>query len=235
MIHEGAFHFFDGRKHKIAIVGAGGKTTLMYHLAKESVKKGWKTLVTTTTHIYRPQEEFYAHNMQEMIYLWKQGMYAVVGEECEDHKLKSLSDKRLEQFMELSDITLMEADGAKHMPCKVPKKIEPVIPESCDTVIIVMGMDAIGKKIENACFRIEEVTKFLNVSKRAILTTEYMAKILLEKYASKKMVEGKEYYIVLNKCDTIERKNEAKKLSFLLKKHGVSNIILTSFDEEVRK
>lgn len=235
MIHEGAFHFFDGKQHKIALVGAGGKTTLMYYLAKESVKKGWKTLITTTTHIYRPEEKIYARDKSEMIHLWQQGMYAVVGEACEYKKLKSLSKEMLEDLMKLADITLIEADGAKHMPCKVPKKTEPVIPKSCDIVIIVMGMDAIGKTIENGCFRIEEVTQFLNVSKRTFLTTEYMTRILLEKYSSKEMIKEREYYIVLNKCDTIERKNHAKKISFQLKEHGVSNVILTNFDEEMRK
>ena len=38
-----------------AIIGGGGKTTLMETLAGELSKKG-KVIITTTTHIYRPEQ-----------------------------------------------------------------------------------------------------------------------------------------------------------------------------------
>ena len=38
----------------ITIVGAGGKTTLMFRLADELAKSGLRVVVTTTVKIYRP-------------------------------------------------------------------------------------------------------------------------------------------------------------------------------------
>ena len=41
-------------KHRlIAVVGAGGKTTLIYELARELKKAGYRAAVTTTTHMYK--------------------------------------------------------------------------------------------------------------------------------------------------------------------------------------
>ena len=39
----------------IAIVGAGGKTSLMYALAREALAAGLTTAITTTTHIAQPE------------------------------------------------------------------------------------------------------------------------------------------------------------------------------------
>ena len=38
----------------VSFIGAGGKTTTLFHLAKELHQKGGRILVTTTTKIYKP-------------------------------------------------------------------------------------------------------------------------------------------------------------------------------------
>jgi probable selenium-dependent hydroxylase accessory protein YqeC len=38
----------------VSFIGAGGKTTMLFHLAKELHKKGGRILVTTTMKVYRP-------------------------------------------------------------------------------------------------------------------------------------------------------------------------------------
>ena len=40
----------------ISIVGAGGKTSTMYDLAEELAKKGARVLMTTSTHIAKPDQ-----------------------------------------------------------------------------------------------------------------------------------------------------------------------------------
>lgn len=37
---EGTLPFLEEKEHRIALVGAGGKTTLMYALAEEYTKRG---------------------------------------------------------------------------------------------------------------------------------------------------------------------------------------------------
>ena len=55
---ETAFSFLTEGKHIISFVGAGGKSSLIDATAKWSSSQGKKVLVTTTTHIFRPQDEF---------------------------------------------------------------------------------------------------------------------------------------------------------------------------------
>ena len=47
--------YFRNPGKVVSIVGGGGKSSLMYHLAKEYNRRGLKTAVMTTTKIYRPE------------------------------------------------------------------------------------------------------------------------------------------------------------------------------------
>ena len=40
----------------VSLVGSGGKTTLMFHLAREFASAGDSVLTTTTTKIYQPSQ-----------------------------------------------------------------------------------------------------------------------------------------------------------------------------------
>ena len=58
----------------ISFVGAGGKSTLMYALAEKISRRGRKVLVSTTTHIYEPKENF-AREEPEIRSLWSCLLY----------------------------------------------------------------------------------------------------------------------------------------------------------------
>ena len=66
-------------------------------------------------------------------------------------KYASLTDEKLEELRELCDVMLVEADGAKHHPVKVPEKWEPVIPRCADIVISVIGLDCLGPANQSEC------------------------------------------------------------------------------------
>lgn len=223
------FPFLNENKHVISFVGAGGKTTLMYTLAKEYVKNGAKVIVTTTTHIVRPEDNLWAKDPGQVRKLWARGMYAVVGNVCEDGKLNGLSAKELNAYIRMADVVLIEADGAKKMPCKVPAVHEPIIPNPCDIVVGVMGMDAFGKTIEEVCFRKEEALRLLNAAPTDRLNAIMMAEILSSVSGTRKGVGERAYYVVLNKCETKERICAAEEIRELLKEQGVENCIFTSF------
>lgn len=55
MIVEQQFPFLAEKGHVVSLVGGGGKTTLLYAMASHCVQKGWRVLVSTTTHILRPE------------------------------------------------------------------------------------------------------------------------------------------------------------------------------------
>ena len=162
VLPEVAFPFAsDGKKHTIALVGGGGKTTLMYFLGDTYAKQNIPTLITTTTHIRMPEDGSYVATMEAACRRWEAQRYAVVGVPDQGEKLKALPETELHAYQKRAKQILVEADGAKMRPCKVPAEHEPVIPKECDIVIAVAGLDVLGETIEAGCFRSRQVAAFL--------------------------------------------------------------------------
>lgn len=200
----------------ICLVGAGGKSTVMYELAARYAETGKKVVVTTSTHIWEHNAN-YALDITEARVLWQAGNYAVVGQrEAGTGKLVGLSEAEMKQYELEADVVLVEADGAKGKPCKVPRAGEPVILPECDTVIGVVGMDALGCSIEGVCFRVDEVCALLGVAAEHVLDEADLAKILLSERGTRKSVGSRKYYVVLNKCDSNALLEKAKGIRDLL-------------------
>ena len=233
MIISGEFPFLEEKDHVISLVGAGGKTTLMYALAKRFAAKVARTLVTTTTHIYRPKGDMWARSPEAIESLWRRGSYAVAGKPSGDgpaEKLTALPEQELNMYINMADIVLIEADGAKGMPCKAPAGHEPVIPEACDIVIGVMGMKAFGKPLEKVCFRPEEACRLLEIAPTDILTADRMARLLASEQGGRKNVGKREYYAVLNQCDLETDIRAAEQVRKALEGQGITRCILTCFN-----
>lgn len=117
MLSETHFPFLAEKGHVISLVGGGGKTTLLYAFARHCAAKGWRVLVSTTTHIRQPGEN-YAADEAALAALWAAGQYAVAGVPAEQGKLTALPPEQLARWMAQADIVLLEADGAKRLPCR---------------------------------------------------------------------------------------------------------------------
>ena len=222
---EEAFPFLRSKDHVISMVGAGGKTSLLYWMANYYSKKNVKTLVTTTTHVYQPMEG-YVSGEKELLERWAQHQYAVVGEVADEHKLTMLPNGQLRKYMALAEISLLEADGAKRMSCKVPNENEPVLVQECDIVIGVMGLDVVGRPLKEACFRQEQAEKLLGVTPEHRLTEEDMAAILLSERGTRKDVGCRDYYIVLTKCENQQRRETGRIILELLQERGMARAVL---------
>ncbi|MGN1014359.1 MAG: selenium cofactor biosynthesis protein YqeC [Butyricicoccus sp.] len=219
------------KRHMISIVGAGGKTTLLYTLAEESSRRGWNTLVSTTTHIRKPDESWMAHSESELRSLWEQGRFAVVGRDAPGGKLTA--PEQLERYAALADVVLLEADGAKCMACKVPRDGEPVLLPECELVIGVMGLDVLGQPLREACFRWELAAQLLGVSGEHRLTEDDLAAILLSERGTRKLVGDREYWVVLNKCDDASRLRSGRRIRELLRGAGVETVFLTRYAKPI--
>ena len=147
-----ALPFLGETGHVISLVGGGGKTTLLYALARHYSAQGQGVLVSTTTHIRRPDAN-YAPDEAARDALWQAGTYAVAGVPAEGGKLTM--PPHLADWMAEADTVLLEADGAKHHPCKAPAAHEPVLLRSSDIVLAAAGLSAVGKPLQDVCFRLE--------------------------------------------------------------------------------
>lgn len=239
----------ERERRVISLVGGGGKTTTMYALAEIFREEGKKVIVTTSTHLQTPPEEIRAWNIEEVRSLWKSDQIAVIGTDCESNKnlvagdqaavnqmgnKKSVKKMRmpdssfLQEVLQEAEVVLIEADGAKHLPCKVPIEKEPVIIPECTDVIAVVGMDALGKPLEEVCFRKDLAVQFLNTSYKHLMAEEDIAKILSSVQGARKGVEDRKYCVVLNKCDDEIRKERAEKIRSLLKEKSIENVMITN-------
>ena len=143
MLNEKELPFLAEKGHIVSLVGGGGKTTLLYAMADHCARKGWQVLVTTTTHIRQPAA-CYAPDDAALTALWQAGHYAVIGTPAENGKL-TLPPPQLLRRMAQADAVFIEADGAKHYPCKVPAAHEPVLLPQSDIVLALAGLSALDR------------------------------------------------------------------------------------------
>lgn len=225
---EDCFPFLGERGHMLALVGAGGKTTLMTALAQRYSRQGLRTAVTTTTHILRPEPSLCCGSIEDCRALWSQGRWAVWGRDTGGGKLSALDGDSFRLLRE-ADAVLVEADGSKRLPCKVPASHEPQIPPQADIVIGVLGLSALGQTVRDGCFRWEEAVRLLGCAPSHRLTEADFAEILLSGQGTRKGVGGRTYYTVLNQCDNASRLAQGLKILRLLRQRGQTLAALTCF------
>lgn len=149
-----------------AIIGSGGKTSLMLRLAQELSSVG-KVIVTTSTHIFPPQKISVVSRVGSF------ECCICVGTPCAEGKLRAPAQS-FEELAALTDFLLIEADGSKHLPLKAHLAHEPVIPNASH-VICVLGASGLNQPIAQAVHRSE---RFLELTGQAVATPQAVADAL---------------------------------------------------------
>ena len=103
----------------ISLVGGGGKTTTMFYIGRYFAKKGKKVVITTTTHIVKPDVYTLIDSAKELEKLEFRDEPVVIGKDAGE-KLSSLDIIEVQELDKFADIVLVEADGAKRLPIKIP-------------------------------------------------------------------------------------------------------------------
>lgn len=173
-------------KKVISIVGAGGKTTLAHSLARKYQSNGDTVLLTTMTHMKIEDDTDLSGDFQIIRDQLAECGYCMAGLPCRDDAVKmcGLPEDLLRKLLREVDVTIIEADGAKHHSVKYPAAHEPVILPFTTDVIVVMGTWDIGKKCKDAVFRHELMERELGISPEAVVDEEMIC--LLERvYANK--------------------------------------------------
>lgn len=221
----------DGR-HVISIVGGGGKTTLLYHLAGCYASLGRKTAVTTTTRMGCP--DVYCAALEDCRAAWAQGLYAVVGQRLANGKFRAPEKDVLHAVLAEADVVLIEADGAHRRPLKFPSDNEPVILPETDTVIAVAGLDAPGAAAGDVCHRMPEAEALLGIRAEHVITAEDVADTLLSPQGGMKGAAGRTFIAALNKCDDDARQKTGEEILRLLAARGQMQAALLHFPPENR-
>lgn len=224
----------------LSIIGAGGKTSVMYQLAKEYASLGKKVLCTTSTHIFIPPADkipitlFAPVSCQQIKESFCHSPVIVVGVRESSNKLSSVPFSFFQEALKIADLILCEADGSKRLPMKVPALHEPaLIPES-DAVIIVSGLSALHRPLAEICHRSKLAAELLNCSPSTSLGVQEFARLIYDPQGlMKNLTNQKEKtYIFLNQADTLQNIKDGEEIKKLLFKQGLSHVLIGSLQKE---
>ncbi|WP_410263845.1 selenium cofactor biosynthesis protein YqeC, partial [Anaerostipes sp.] len=171
----------------IAVVGSGGKTTRIHKLAKYYRSLGKKVFVTTTTHMKKEPETVIPTYAKDLLNPLNENGYCMAGtlttaKGAPIQKIGTLPKDLYDLVVKKADITLIEADGSRGMPAKIPADYEPVIPENVDEIHIVIGMSALGKTAKEVVHRLCLADDDLEIKEDTIITPLHLQKLLKKGY-----------------------------------------------------
>lgn len=222
---------FEVPRGVTALVGGGGKTTLMFHLAKE-LSIAHKVIVATTTHVMRPNcmpvlEEPGAGDIRRAL-ASHNAIFA--GRVASEDKMTA-SGIDAEQLAGMADYVLIEADGAKGRPLKAPAFYEPVIPACTALVIAVAGLDGNGRAISETAHRPALLAAILGVEEDHIMTPADLAKLLTSADGQRRgVLPHQRFAILLNKADDDARLDYGKQIAAGIDPALAERVVIASFN-----
>lgn len=235
----------DAQNEKVvALVGGGGKTTIMSRLAAELAGLGSRVVITTTTRIYPPTSPQVDVNVlcEDCAQLMSQvreslASCRVVGVGLgldQDGKQRGIPADWVAELAKLADNVIVEADGAAGKPLKAPADYEPVIPPSTTLVVAVVGIDAIGLPLHDAnVHRPARIAAITRLRLGDPITVEAVADVIQHPQGIAKGAPGGARIVpFLNKVDRHERLAQARQIAHLLVERAVAGVVIGNVQSE---
>ena len=226
----------------VALIGAGGKTTTMFRLAKELRDQGCKVLVTTTTKIFKPAKPhidrlFLVDQLQALLDVCREiAAPTVIGAGCgvnPEGKLLGMPPAWLDQLNQAGtfDAILVEADGAASRLLKIPADGEPVIPVSCQTTVWVVAIKVLGKPLNDAwVHRAQRGYELLGLPADATVSEEILLRLIQHEEGCLKGIPPTSRKLALiNQADTADEMAAAQSLGAKLQKLIFDKVVITSY------
>jgi probable selenium-dependent hydroxylase accessory protein YqeC len=194
---------FGPREH-IALVGGGGKTTIMHALGRQL--KG-RVIVTTTTKMGSDQDEGFSILAASDVRVDMADVgTSIVWSRVDGNKAYGVSKEECDRWAEYFDYVVIEADGARQRPFKAPASYEPVIPSTVTQVVSVIGADALGRVIADQCHRPMRVAALAGCEPYHRLSPGGAAAVLLHQRGARKAIpESARFTVAVNKVDDTNR------------------------------
>ena len=180
-------------RHRIVcLVGAGGKTSLMFAMARELTAIGEHVITSTTTKIFEPSDkdtpfllltEATGDSLETIpAVIHRYGHLTLAEMRLPDKKLKGVSPELIDSLgaLDALDHIIVEADGAARLPLKAPGENEPVITSQTSLVVVVVGIDGIGLELsEDHVFRPHVFSELTGMRLGEKVTIEAIADLMV--------------------------------------------------------
>lgn len=138
-----------------AVIGSGGKTTMLRLLAEELPGR---VILTTSTHIFpfAGVPLLHGETAAEITAALRENRVICLGTPAAQGKLTAPA-LPFDALQTLTDYLLIEADGAHRLPLKAHAAHEPALPHGCQPcrVILVAGASGFGRPAAEAVHRPE--------------------------------------------------------------------------------
>ncbi len=223
----------------------------MFRLARELSKVGGPVLTTTTTKIWMPTLDqspgvIFSVSSKELlskardIFQVHRHFSAGAGQVSSNKKVLGFSPDFVDElwYSGMFRWILVEADGADGRSIKVPGPDEPVIPACSNMVIGVVGLDAIGKPLDNrSVFRPRLFSTITGLVMGEPLTESVTAAAILHKEGIMKGAPTHaDRLLFLNKADQPGALESARRISTYLfkraEKIGLKRVIIGHAEHE---
>jgi probable selenium-dependent hydroxylase accessory protein YqeC len=211
------------RGSTVAVMGAGGKHTLMAWLQHELSATGQAALLTSSTNLHRP-----SGNREPDLLLaerdrdWRpqvarrivagQPVY-LLQHEMGRGMLKGLSlDELAALRQEHPDaVIVVKTDGARKRSFKAPAPHEPVVPPFADVCVVIVGIDCVGRHLDEQCVhRPERVADLAGVTMGEVLTTQLLARVIAHAgWYSSRLPSAARRVLYLSKVSTPQQRRQA--------------------------
>lgn len=199
--------FLEIRPGVTAVIGGGGKTTLLRTLGEELAREH-RVLLCTTTKIFPFPQMPCAGTLAELDALRKKHRLLCAGRRLPGTEKLAALDASMADLRARFDYVLVEADGSAQRPLKAHAAHEPVIPAEADQTICVVGASGFGKPVLEAAHRPELYARLAGVSEAEAATPKAEALVL--------KAEGLHDRIYVNQVETQADLKNAKELADLL-------------------
>jgi molybdenum cofactor cytidylyltransferase len=202
----------------VAIVGGGGKSSLMFAL--ESGLPG-RVVMTTTTRIFAAQmrdAEAVCTLAEEN---WRERLDAldssllIVGR-VEGERAVGVPPELPAEMIEHPGVpwVVVEADGSRMRPTKAPASHEPVIPKQTGLLVAVAGIDALAAPISEVAHRPERVSAITGLRAEETLSAEALATLLTSAEGGLKGAPpGARVAVLINKVESDAQRASARRIA----------------------
>jgi probable selenium-dependent hydroxylase accessory protein YqeC len=215
---ESLLDVLGARSGVVCAVGAGGKKSLLGHLAKSHPGRVAITATVFTTLFQEALGFAVVVDEEERLPAAVAAVdpHLSVAFACPDPRparRAGVSPAIVERIHREGRFaaTYVKADGARMRLVKSPADDEPVLPPSCTTVLPVVSARAIGEPLSaRVAHRVEQVARVARLSEGDRLTAVHVGRLLASPAGLLKGTEGRRVVPVINMVDDAEQEAHAR-------------------------
>lgn len=216
----------------VAIVGGGGKSSLMFALARSLPGR---VVMTTTTRIFAAQMSQAAEactladeNWGERLDAFTSSLLVLGGVEGDRAVGVPPELPALMLARPGVDWVVVEADGSRMQPVKAPAAHEPAIPDETGLLVQVVGIDALSGPIREVAHRPERVSAITGLAPEETLTPEALAALLTSSQGGlKDAPQAARVAVLINKVESASQLEAARRVAHcILREPRVERVVI---------